>query len=87
MIVRRMQGDRLLPKLHCRRGTVGKKDLLATSCGMPLDATIGRGRVSADHIAFATSALDSASIGDLFLGLVPIFAGVDLELVEADERK
>ena len=54
---------------------------------MPLDATIGRGRVSADHIAFATSALDSASIGDLFLGLVPIFAGVDLELVEADERK
>jgi len=48
-----------------------------------LDATIGRGRVDADHIAIATSALDIASVSELFLSLVPIVSGVRIEVVAA----
>jgi transglutaminase-like putative cysteine protease len=48
-----------------------------------LDATIGKGRVEADHIGFATSPLAEASISDVFLGLIPVLSGVEIDVVQS----
>ncbi len=49
----------------------------------PLDATIGRGTVDADHIALSTSPLGADSISDLFLALLPVLGNVEIEVIEA----
>jgi transglutaminase-like putative cysteine protease len=51
----------------------------------PLDATLGKGAVAADHIALSTSALSSNSTSDLFLALLPLLGNLEIEVVEVEE--
>ncbi len=53
-------------------------------CGewVPLDGTIGKGIVGADHIALTASSLSSASISQLFIGLATVFGNLEIEVVE-----
>lgn len=48
-----------------------------------LDATVGKGRVEADHIGFTTSALGEASIASVLLGLIPVLSGVEIDVIES----
>ncbi|MEE3180629.1 MAG: transglutaminase family protein [Planctomycetota bacterium] len=49
---------------------------------VPLDATIGKGKVEADHIALAVSALDNTSISEIFIGLLPFLGNMEIEVLE-----
>ncbi len=49
---------------------------------VPLDATIGKGKVEADHIALAVSALDNTSISEIFIGLLPFLGNMKIEVLE-----
>ena len=57
-------------------------------CGewVPLDATLGKGRVGADHIALATSSPGDASVSEIFLKLVPLLGNLEIEVLETDVR-
>ena len=49
---------------------------------VPLDATIGKGRVEADHIALSVSALDNSAVSEMFVGLIPFLGNMDIEVLE-----
>ena len=49
---------------------------------VPLDATIGKGKVEADHIALSVSALDNTSISEIFIGLLPFLGNMKIEVLE-----
>ena len=49
---------------------------------VPLDATIGKGRVEADHIALSVSALDNSAVSEMFVGLIPFLGNMDIEILE-----
>jgi hypothetical protein len=49
----------------------------------PLDGTRGRGKVDADHIALGTSHLDTSSVADVFLALLPVLGNLEIEVLEA----
>ncbi len=49
---------------------------------VPLDATIGKGKVEADHIALSVSALDNTSISEIFIGLLPFLGNMEIEVLE-----
>jgi hypothetical protein len=51
---------------------------------VPLDATRPQGRVDADHIALAVSPLDTTSIADLFLALLPWIGNLEIEVLEVE---
>ena len=51
----------------------------------PLDATQARGFVGPDHIALSVSSLDSATVADIFLDIVPVIGSVTIEVVESGE--
>jgi transglutaminase-like putative cysteine protease len=50
---------------------------------VPLDATLGKGAVGADHIALATSSLSSASLADLFLDLLQSLGNLQIEVLSS----
>lgn len=49
---------------------------------IPLDATLGEGRVPADRIALSSGSLDSSSVADFFLGMVPVLGNLRIEVLE-----
>ena len=51
---------------------------------VPLDATLGKGIVHADHIALSTSSLSAESTADLFLSLLPLLGKLHIEVREAE---
>jgi hypothetical protein len=50
---------------------------------IPLDATIGRGTVGADHIALSSSSLDGAAMGDMFIRLVRVLGNLGIEVLSS----
>src|SRR5690606_35479219 len=69
--------------VHHRRALVGHMwtEVLIDGHWIPLDATAGAGRVSADHIALADSTLGDSSSSDLLLRLLPILGGIEVEVL------
>lgn len=49
---------------------------------VPLDATIGKGKVEADHLALSVSALDNTPISEIFIGLLPVLGNMKIEVLE-----
>ena len=49
---------------------------------IPLDATLGRGAVDADHIALSSSALGTGSLSELFIDLVQVLGRLQIEVLE-----
>jgi hypothetical protein len=50
---------------------------------VPLDATLGRGSVGADHIALSSSSLSSLSMAEIFLDLIQVLGNLKIEVLEA----
>lgn len=69
--------------VYYRRNFVGHMWTEAyTGKWIPLDATIGKGKVEADHIALAVSALDNTAVSELFIGLIPFLGNMEIEVLE-----
>ena len=50
---------------------------------IPLDATLGRGTVGADHIALSSSSLEGVALGDMFIQLVRVLGNLDIEVLSS----
>ena len=50
-----------------------------------LDATLGRGGVGSDHIALVTSSLDSATVSQFFLDMMPLLGNLEIEVLDIVE--
>ena len=69
--------------VYYRRNFVGHMWTEAyTGKWIPLDATIGKGKVEADHIALSVSALDNTAVSELFIGLIPFLGNMEIEVLE-----
>jgi hypothetical protein len=55
-----------------------------TDAWTPLDATLGEGEVPADRIALSAGSLDSSSVADFFLGMVPVLGNLRIEVLEVE---
>ena len=69
--------------VYYRRNFVGHMWTEAyTGKWIPLDATIGKGKVEADHIALSVSALDNTAVSEMFIGLIPFLGNMEIEVLE-----
>lgn len=50
----------------------------------PLDATVGEGRVGADHVALSSSSLRGEAISELFLTLATVLGNLDVDVLEIE---
>ena len=69
--------------VYYRRNFVGHMwTEVYTGKWVPLDATIGKGKVEADHIALSVSALDNTAVNEMFVGLLPFLGNMEIEVLE-----
>lgn len=72
--------------LHHRRTLVGHMwtEVYVRGAWYALDATLGKGGIGADHIALGSSSLREGSAAELFLRLLPVLGGVEVEVIAID---
>lgn len=79
---------RLVVGLVYHRGAFVGHMWTEVHCGIwvPLDATLGKGRVGPDRIALAVSSLSEKSIADLFLAPISSLGNLEIEVLDESGR-